>query len=83
MVITRGSRGDSFGDLVLARRNYMAYNETPMKGTTMNLDSVKKFVAKNKPVLAIAIVATATVAAVVIDVALRDNSPIEFTNAPE
>jgi len=49
----------------------------------MNLDSVKKFVAKNKPVLAIAIVATATVAAVVIDVALRDNSPIEFTNAPE
>jgi len=61
----------------------MAYNETPMKGTTMNLDSVKKFVAKNKPVLAIAIVATATVAAVVIDVALRDNSPIEFTNAPE
>jgi len=61
----------------------MAYNETPMKGKPMNLDSVKKFVAKNRPVLAIAIVATATVAAVVIDVALRDNSPIEFTNAPE
>lgn len=57
----------------------MAYSETPTKKeTTMNLDSVKKFIAKNKPVLAIAIVATATVAAVVIDVALRDNSDIEI-----
>ena len=47
----------------------------------MNLDRVKNFIAKNKPVLAIAIVATATVAAIVIDVALRDDEPFEFENA--
>lgn len=47
----------------------------------MNLDRVKNFIAKNKPVLAIAIVATATVAAIVIDVALRDEKPFEFENA--
>lgn len=44
----------------------------------MNLDRVKNFIAKNKPVIAIAIVATATVAAIAIDVALRDNSGIEI-----
>lgn len=44
----------------------------------MSLDRVKNFIAKNRPVLAIAIVATATVAAIVIDVALRDNSDIEI-----
>jgi hypothetical protein len=44
----------------------------------MNLDRVKNFIAKNRPVIAIAIVATATVAAVVIDVTLRDNSDIEI-----
>lgn len=36
------------------------------------LTSVKNFIAKNKPAIAIAIVATATVAAVVIDVVMRD-----------
>ena len=56
----------------------MANSETPTKGEAMNLDRVKNFIAKNKPALAIAIVATATVAAVVIDVALRDNSDIEI-----
>jgi len=43
-----------------------------------NFDKIKMFVAKNKPVLAIAIVATATVVGIAIDVALRDKSPIEF-----
>lgn len=47
----------------------------------MNLDRVKNFIAKNKPVLAIVIVATATVAAIAIDVALRDDEPFEFENA--
>lgn len=47
----------------------------------MNFDRVKNYIAKNKPVIAIAIVATATVAAVVIDVAMRDNSDIEIKPA--
>lgn len=36
------------------------------------LDSVKNFIAKNRAAIAIGIVATATVAAVVIDVVMRD-----------
>jgi len=44
------------------------------------LDKIKTFVAKNKPLVAIAIVATATVVGIAVDVALRDNSPIEFAN---
>lgn len=44
----------------------------------MNLDRVKNFVAKNKPVLAIAIVATATIVGIAIDVALRENEPFQF-----
>lgn len=40
------------------------------------LDNIKSFIAKNKPLVAVAIVATATVAAVAIDVIWRDNSPM-------
>ncbi len=47
----------------------------------MNLDRVKFYIAKNKPVVAIAIIATCAVVSIAIDVALRDNSPIEFENA--
>ena len=56
----------------------MAYNETATLGEAMNLDRVKNFIAKNKPAIAVGIVATATIAAVVIDVVLRDNSDIEI-----
>lgn len=47
----------------------------------MNLDKIKTYIAKNKPVIAVGIVAVAAVATVVIDLAMRDNSPIEFENA--
>lgn len=47
----------------------------------MNLDRVKNYIAKNKPLVAVVIVATATVAAIAIDVAMRDNEPFEFENA--
>lgn len=45
------------------------------------LDRVKFYIAKNKPLVAVAIVATATVVGIAIDVALRDNEPFEFKNA--
>jgi hypothetical protein len=45
------------------------------------LESAKNYIAKNKPLVAVAIVATATVAAVVIDVVMRDNSEWIDTDA--
>lgn len=42
------------------------------------LTNLKNFIAKNKPLVAVAIVATATVVGIAIDVAMRDDSPLEF-----
>ena len=48
------------------------------KENPMNLDKIKNYIAKNKPVIAVGIVAVAAVSTVVIDLAMRDNSPLEF-----
>jgi len=45
------------------------------------LESAKNYIAKNKPLVALAIVATATVVGVAIDVALRDKSEWIDTDA--
>lgn len=47
----------------------------------MNIDKMKKFVVKHRAIIAVGTVAVATVAAVVIDVVMRDNEPFEFENA--
>lgn len=44
-------------------------------------ESAKNYIAQNKPKIAIAIVATATIAAVVIDVVMRDESEWIDTDA--
>lgn len=46
------------------------------------LTSLKTFVAKNKPLVAVVIVATATVAAIAIDVVMRDE-PFELETLTE
>lgn len=45
------------------------------------LEDAKMWIAKNKPLVAVAIVATATVAAITIDVLTRDNSEWIDTDA--
>lgn len=47
------------------------------------LTDLKMFIVKNKPLVAVAIVATATVVGIAIDVAMRDDSPIEALKEAE
>jgi hypothetical protein len=48
---------------------------------TKKIDSAKFWIAKNKPLVAVGIVVTATVAAITIDVLTRDNSEWIDTDA--